>query len=258
MIRRFGAIPDHAADVDDDLRSRHVGILLGASPSLFGASANVDWSGFLGRVPDQAATSACVGFAFATACFMRASISGHAIPRPSAKAIYDFARLIDMPAVLEDIGSRPRSAIQGMREYGLLAEDRWPMTTPINELPPLDIFIHGRDALLTGHYRIEPGPGCGGLIRRALVAGFIPTFAMPVDEAYLTYDGSSVYQGVAGNVVGRHAQAVIGCTEDTFLVANSWGRRWGLEGMARIAASFFDTVAVADVLVPTVIPAEVR
>lgn len=241
MMRGLGHIPDDHATVDEDLRERHVGVLLGAAagelPSI------VDYSSMLERIPDQGSTSSCVGQAFATAIFLRAHLDGIPLPRPSAKAIYDVARLIETPNALIDIGSRPRLAVQGMQDYGIVAEERWPLTEAnVNTPPPLDVFRAGLGAKLSGHYRIG-GADVGTLLRSALARGFVPVFAMDVDDAYLAYDGSAIYGGLTAPRVGSHMQAVVGYGAEYFLVANSWGAGWGQRGLARIAADFFNTAA---------------
>lgn len=254
-VRRFGHVPDHDADVEEDLRDRHVGALVG--PSAGAMPAEVDYSGLLDRIPDQRSSNSCVGQAFATALYLRAQIAGSPIDRPSAKAIYDVARLVDSPGVLFDDGCRPRAALLGTQDYGLVAESRWPLSdVNVNDKPPLDVFRAGVGAVLSAYYRIG-GADVATLIRIALGKGFVPVFAMDVDAAYETYAGDGVYGGLTGPVLGSHMQAVVGCGADHILVANSWGPRWGAAGFSRIAPTFFNSPAVRDVIVPTLIPTKV-
>src|SRR3990167_3734272 len=126
-LRPCGHILDLDADVAEDLRDRHVGRLVGAVGAV-SLPTSVDYSSLLDGVQEQRASSSCVGQAFSTAIYLRANLAGHPIARPSAKAIYDIARLSDQKNVLVDQGSRPRAALDGMLEYGLVAADRWPLT----------------------------------------------------------------------------------------------------------------------------------
>lgn len=253
-MRSFGHIPDLESDVEGDLRDRHVGGLIGASVSALPAS--IDYSAFLPAIPDQGSSSSCVGQAFATAIYLRAKLAGHPIDRPSAKAIYDCARLVDTRDVLVDDGSRPRAAIDGLQEFGIVGDARWPLTdTNVNDRPPLDVFQHGLGALLSAYYRIGGGD-VATLVRSALAKGFIPVFAMDVDAAYLSYAGGT-YRGLTGPRVGGHMQAIVGYDADTCLVANSWGAGWGVGGFSRIAADFLNTLAVRDVIVLTTVPTKV-
>lgn len=247
----LGCIPDHRPDVDEDLRERHVGMLIGAEPSTL--PTHVDYSHFLGRVPDQLNTNSCVGQAFATSIYLRAQIMGEPLPRPSAKAIYDIARLIDTPGELADVGSRPRAALLGMQEYGLVADERWPLTIAnVDEPPPLDVFRAGLAAMLSGYYRIGGGD-LATLARIALARGFLPFFAMPTDESFRSYDGSAPWDGLRGPLLGYHAMTLVGYAPGFLYLANSWGSRWGAAGFGRITDGAFNAIAF-DVLVPTVIP----
>jgi len=149
-------------------------------------------------------------------------------------------------------------AIQGARAYGLVADTRWPLgASNINELPPLDVFQHSLADKLGEYYRIPAGQGCAALVRQALVHGYCPIFAMPVDEAYEQYDGSSTYPGVTGAELGGHMQCAAGFGPGYILAVNSWGRAWGANGRARLVDDWFDSGFVTDILVPTVLPKEV-
>ncbi len=253
MILRCGHIPDSLEDVVDDLESRHIGQLIGAAPTTLPSS--VDHSAKLQSIPDQGGSSSCVGQAFATSIYLRAQIAGQPIPRPSAKAIYDTARLLDAPnEPMIDIGSRPRMALLGVQEHGLVAEERWPLTEGnVNAPPPLDVWQHGLGQLLTGWYRIAAGPGSATLVRSAIARGFCPVFAMPVDSQYQSISDATIYSGLYGPSVGSHMQCIDAFGDGWLLVANSWGSSWGVRGHARLSDSTFERLAV-DILVPTVVP----
>lgn len=250
----LGLIPDRQRDVDADARLRHVGILLGAQR--IAGPIHIDRRDLLDGVQDQGGSNSCVGQALASSIYLTAASSGQTIERPSAKGIYDLARLVDSPNVLDDVGSRPRAAIIGMQDYGMVANSRWPLTAlNVNDKPPLDVFQHAYPARLSAYYRIV-GASSALLVRTALARGFFPVFGMPVDEAYQAHDGRTTFTGLRGPMVGYHMQCVIGCGTDDLLVLNSWGRGWGDGGFIRIADAAFDTLAF-DVLVPTVAPAAV-
>lgn len=250
-LRGKGHTPDRHDHVAEDLAVRHVGLLLGARVS--DTPDAVDYSTMV-DIPDQGPTESCVGQAFATAIFLLAHLSGIPLPRPSAKAIWDFARLTDDPTTLTNVGCRPRAAIDAVGSYGLVADSRWPLSAAnMNDPPPLDVFRAGLGAKLSAYYRCD-GSDVVAQLRSALAQRFIPVFAMDVDDAYERYDGSSVYAGLTGPLLGSHMQAIVGYTQDAFLVANSWGEGWGRGGFARVAPAFFNTDAVRDVLVPTVAP----
>jgi hypothetical protein len=252
-MRGLGAIPDAAEDVEEDLRRHHVGQLVGAAPVAL--PDRVDYSSLVGPIPDQEWSSACVGFAFATAIYLRSRIAGHPMAeRPSAKAIYDIARLGDTQDWLADVGSRPRAAVDGMQTFGLVAESRWPLTADnVNEKPPLDVFRAGVGALLSGHYRISGDVAV--LARQALAKGFPVFFAMPVDKAFMQLEDADVYEG-GGEPLGSHAMCLVGYEPGAFIVANSWGPSWAVGGIGRISDACLSRAF--DLLVPTIIPEAVQ
>jgi C1A family cysteine protease len=248
---RYGHRHDPASVVRDDVHNRHVGALLGPHMRL---ASSIDYSGLLDHVPDQLSTSSCVGCAFSTAVYLRAAVAGNPIARPSRKAIYDVARMIEAPhAPLADEGSVPSLAIQGMRDYGMVAEDRWPLTDDaVNVMPPLDVFQHAVDATLGEHYRITAGAGASMLIKMALSRGYVPALAIPVEQAFEDYS-SGVYNWTGGPALGSHMVACVGFDSKGLLICNSWGPSWGMNGLVRVAESFVD-IHAADILVVTTAP----
>lgn len=256
-MKGLGFLPDDEALVGAELRERHarglVDTTLETLPERWDLSPHVE------TIPNQGSTSSCVGHALATSLEVRGRVSGSPIARPSAKAIYDVARMVRAPRrELGDFGCQPSAAIDGISRYGLVAEARWPLDEAnVNELPPLDVFAHGVGALLGAHYRIPSGLGAAGLLRRALHAGYVPVFAMTVDDAYFEHAGRTAYRAQLGPVVGSHMQALVGYLEDVFVVANSWGTEWGTGGFALLGADFLESAACSSFIVPTILPLRV-
>jgi len=262
MSRSYGHLPDHRRVIEYDLIHRPIARLPGLvhASHLETASSELSYAPLLEAngdgVPDQLSTSSCVGNAFSTSVFLRAAISGKPITRPSRKAIYDIARLIDAPYMqMVDEGSRPAAAVLGMQQYGLVDERRWPLLEErVNDDPPEDVFQHALDARVNNYYRIAPGAGCAASIRRALLSGYVPAFAMPVDQVYENYDGEGIYAGIMGPILGGHMQCVVGFGSGYLLVCNSWSSSWGMKGLAPVTDGWFDSSNVTDILVPTVVP----
>ncbi len=253
----LGFIDDPSEIVEAELVAHHVSGLIRSSAAT--APEVFSWRAHVPAVADQWSTNSCVGQAFASSIELRAILTGHPIHRPSAKAIYDMARMLDVgkDADLLDVGSSPSRAIEGMRTYGLVAEARWPLTVEnVNVKPAWDVYQNSLNARLGQHYRITPGPGACNEVRKALVAGYLPVFAMDVDQRYMDYDGTSVYR-VGLESVGRHMQCVVGYAEDYFEVLNSWGPSWGDGGFARIGQDFLESRACNAWAVPTIVPIQV-
>jgi hypothetical protein len=234
--RYFG----HVQDIPD-ARDWSFSDLLAMRPAI--VTGSVDYSDRLDAVQNQLGGS-CVGQSIASAAFLTAAIAGTPIGRPSALFPYSIARLLDAPNMgLVDIGCRPRTAMLGIRERGLIAIDRWPETSDnLNAVPPLDAFQAGEDATLDAFYRIDDAGDVREGLRHALARGYCPLFGMSVDTAYEGI-GSRIYIEPSGSVLGNHAQVVVGYHEptDAFRVLNSWGTTFGSGGFSWIASSFMST-----------------
>jgi len=258
-VRGLGFLPDPTDIVDAETIARPLRALTGSSLSTLPDAFSWLHTGNVPQPRDQSVTSSCVGQALAASVQIRAAISGHSAV-PSASAIYAIARMLDqsrdMPLV--DVGSSPSRAIEGAKEWGMVSESRWPFSVAnVDVKPPLDVFQNGLDATLGQHYRIPSGWGAIDGIKRALVAGYIPIFAMTVDEAYERYDGSDVYRAPSGRVLGRHMQCIVGYDGSDFEILNSWGSGWGRDGIARIGSSVMASSDVSSIIVPTVVPGQV-
>jgi C1A family cysteine protease len=257
MTKGLGFIPDDDEIVSAQLVAYPAHALVGVP---VGLPASISWRSLVDLVPDQGGTSSCVGHAFASSIDLLAKVRGNPIARPSASAIYAFARKrqVGPDAPLFDGGTSPSVAIEVMKDFGLAAEERWPFDSAhINDEPPLDVFHAGADALLSQHYRIANTSLAQDMIRQALAKGYIPTFAMSVDDAFMGWFGRAVYRGPDGASKGWHMQAIVGYADDYFEVLGSWGRNWADEGFVRIHESFFTTQNVGSILVPTIIPLKV-
>lgn len=259
--RGFGWLPDDPTIVNHEMVHRPLGELVGAAPSPL-AIRSVDFTPFMLDIPDQGATSSCVGQAFATSLFLRAAVTGISIPRPSAKLIYDFARAEDQPYVkLVDAGSRPLAAIRCLVDKGMVAESAWPIlegpdgSTNINVRPLLDIYQDALGFVVGDYYRIPAGRGASDGIRHALALGHVPVFAMPVDETYEHWGTGKVYEGRRGASLGGHMQSTGGYGDGFISVVSSWGIGHGYRGIVKIANDYFDSGEVTDIIVATLVPA---
>ncbi len=258
MTHSFGFLPDPRDIHDAELVAHNSRAL---RRDAFPVPPTFTWAVDPAIVPlprDQSVTSSCVGQALAASVEMRSATVGRRIV-PSAKAIYDFARMVDTTdrkAPLLDIGCSPSRAIEGTEDYGLVSEERWPFSVAdIDTKPPLDVIQAGADGVLAQHHRITPGRGACDEVRRMLANGFFPCFAMTVDEAYDRYDGSDVYRAPSGRALGRHYQVCVGYYEGGVIeVLNSWGTSWGRDGLARISEEVLESSDVTHWIVPAVLP----
>lgn len=264
ITRGKGYLPDDELIVSEQLVSKaaapHLGFNSGAATVL----PRIDYTGLLPFIPDQGPTSSCVGQALATAIYLNAKIAGHPIPRPSAKAIYDFAREEDQPYErLVDSGSRPLAAMNAVKNHGMTRDEDWPIlfgpkgdAININDKPLLHVFQNALSAKLDDFYRITAGSGAVELVKFALARGYCPIFSMPVDDIYEQWSDSKIYEGRRNVSLGGHMQAIGGYDDATrsVIVIGSWSRFWANGGLIQISYDYFESGECRDILVPTTAP----
>ena len=257
--RGLGWRPDDPSIVQHELVSKHLSNLVGAMAPVRAPVLN--YTPLLDKIPDQRNTSSCVGHAFATAIYLTAKLQGFDIPRPSAKAIYDFARGEDQPYVhLQDDGCRPLAAIRCLVDKGMVSDADWPILfhpegmSNINVRPPIDVYQEALAAKVGDWYRIAAGPGASALIDHALARGYCPVFAMPVDHEYQWLQGEKIYEGRKGASLGGHMQAIAGKGDGYKMIVTSWGATHGDYGVVKIANDYIDSGECTDIIVCTVVP----
>lgn len=251
----YGWLPDRPEDIAEDLASRHVGLLLGRDVSFV---PERDWSKYLDVVLDQGKTNTCVWQWLSNAVFLAGAVHGVPVVRPSVRYGYAVTQWLDRPyAPLRDVGCRAVVAMRAAQKHGLIATGRWPFDAAnVTETPPFDCDIAGADALLTGWYRVDNADPA--ILRTAVDRGHFPGFAIDVHENFEAYRGKGVYDTPAGAWLGRHMLTVVGYTENTFKVLNSWGTGWGDDGFGYLSDAFVMSRFVRDRLVVTGAPAGMR
>ncbi len=258
--RGLGFLPDDPRLVELELYTRPAEALVGGDAGV-SETLPLAWSNLahVKQLPDQGLTQSCVGQAAATALETLSHLHGRPIARPSALAIYTYARLIARPhQPLVDVGCSPSAALQGMRDRGLVAESRWSLQEhDVDEAMPVDVDQHALDALLGEHHRAAPGRGIAERLRLAIHQGHVPIYAQDVDQSFMSYDGSAVFRDLSSGIRGRHMQAIVGYGPDWFLVAGSWGRDWGRDGFALVADEFMESGACDSFIFLTLAPKQV-
>jgi len=251
----------HIPDAPDERDRRFEVSPLRFRPPLVSSVEGIDHTRYLPPVATQIANNCC-GHATAAAAYATAFFASRSIARPSVAFAYSVSRLKE-PRVpghprLIDRGCSLRNMFKGLGEWGLIADERWPeVAETVDVIPPDDCFREGEAARVSAYYRIPDGPGASLQLLSALRRGLFPVFAMIVDSDYAAI-GDGVYVEPGGTSLGGHAQVVAGFSPelDAFLVRNSWGRGFGVDGNAWVASSFMDR-GTFDKWVIEVTPAEV-
>lgn len=252
LVRGTGLLPDDPELVRAENASCPLTVLTGMAKR----PKDFDRRGLIDRIIDQGWTNSCVGCAIATAIFLRGQASGKPVRRPSAKLIYDQARLAggDVPELI-DWGCRPHDAIEAARRHGLVPEVSWPLftddpnmlalaprgTTWINTKPDFTTYHEAADSVMTGYFRADTGDIIGAL-EGAIALDYFPVFGMLVEPRFGRVVGDELYDA-PGRVedypgLPGHMQAICGYDEEAFLVVSSWGESHGNRGIVRVAKRF--------------------
>jgi len=250
----LGCVLDPSEVVAGELRTRHVASLIGSDA----AYAPVrDWREHLDFVPDQGPTETCVAWSLSSATLLAARVAGRPIARPSVRWLYAISHWAVLPGTpIAPNGRSARTMSVAAERHGLVAESRWPFdVAQVTEPPPLDLDVAGADALLTGWYRVGGGD-VPTQLRMALNAGHFPMLAMQVRESFDAYRGG-IYEP-RGRARGWHMLVVVGYSPKAFVLLNSWGPLHGDGGFVLIDDELVLGPEVADIVVVTTAPKEVR
>jgi hypothetical protein len=214
-------------------------------------------------VLDQGKEGACTGFGLAAVInFLLWQQNGYqtkGLKPVSPRMLYHMARLYDEWAGEDYEGSSCRGAMKGWHRHGVCTEGLWPYRNKKGRVA----FVQPdkgweQDAAarpLGAYYRIDKKN--------------ISDLQSAIHEVKAIYCSADVHKGwflkktkepviiqPDKKKLGGHAFAVVGYTEDGFVVQNSWGPDWGYHGFAIL--SYEDWVASVTDAWGTVLGAPMR
>uniref|UniRef100_I2Q584 Cysteine protease n=1 Tax=Desulfovibrio sp. U5L TaxID=596152 RepID=I2Q584_9BACT len=237
--RTFDARPDRI-----DLRDRPYQPKLVSLPPLFPDLESIrkylpDYAKAL--VLDQGREGACTGFGLAaTINYLRWRNNGYSlqgIKSVSPRMLYHMAQLYDEWPGEDYEGSSCRGAMKGWNRHGVCSEALWPSCNeagvPGFVAPGIGWDKDAAQLPLGAYYRIDKAS--------------ITDLQSAVVEVGAIYCSANVHEGwfigktedpqiipwQNNKPVGGHAFAIVGYTQDGFIVQNSWGaEKWGHHGFA--------------------------
>lgn len=179
-------------------------------------------------VHDQESEGACTGFALAAVIDLLNRQRGRRY-RVSPRMLYEMARRFDEWPGEAFEGSSCRGAIRGWYAMGVCRERDWPYKVGTPGALTIRRAKRARENTVGAYYRLRHR---------------LPDFHAALNEAGAIFVSADVHEGwsmasAAGGdiprreeIIGGHAFAIVGYDRDGFLVQNSWGRRWGRNGVA--------------------------
>lgn len=178
-------------------------------------------------VRDQRATQRCTGFALAHVIDFLTTGRSKAWGTVSARMLYEMAKLNDEWAGSAYEGSSIRGALNGFFRNGVCrsglapdhADDEWVLTYEMNK--------EAQERRLGAYYRIQPD---------------VSDYHAALNELGIVYASAQIHSNWAtpangeiapdGTPIGGHAFAIVGYDAKGFFVLNSWGPKWGRNGVA--------------------------
>lgn len=254
-----------ALDQPDDQRDWDAGAILSASddlPDSVDLFEHLDGLGVL----DQGVSNACVGFAVATAAYIRAKVAGLSNIRPASPlALYALGRaaaLGDPRAALMDGGSQPRLVLHAAAKWGLVPESVWQFDLArVNQRPSWSALNHGVGYELKSYYWLTSyGTRRCDDICMALAMGYPVVCSIAVDESLDSYVRGDVLPASSGPRRGNHMVTIVGYRQGNsgteFLMVNSWGVNWGTNGTAWLSKERIQDLGTKSIAVIQTVPGE--
>jgi C1A family cysteine protease len=146
---------------------------------------------------------------------------------------------------LQDSGAHFRALFDQAMNFGVLAESDCPWEPGhVNDDPGFDALVNGQTSLLRAnnwHTVDSDGDARHQEVRAALSAGHGVGGAWAVKKGF-TRCASAFYDLAADGsaFAGNHAMALVGYDEDRYLLQNSWGNEFGLDGYVWVPLRFVE------------------
>lgn len=190
-------------------------------------------------VLDQGGEGACTGFGLAAVInyilWRNNNYQVQGLDVVSPRMLYHMAQLYDEWEGEDYVGSSCRGAMKGWHRHGVCSEALWPYRNNNGQIayvsPAKGWEKDAADRQLGAYYRIDKHS--------------ISDLQYAIYEVGSVYCSADVHEGwylpnterleiipFHSTVVGGHAFALVGYTEDGFIVQNSWGPNWGYNGFA--------------------------
>src|SRR6185503_12166757 len=149
--------------------------------------------------------------------------------RVSARMLYEMAKRNDEWAGSTYEGSSIRGAIKGFYRNGVCTDARAPDDPGTKDWALTYVMAkEARETRLGAYLRLEPD---------------ISDYHAALNEVGVIYASAQIHTGwdhpvdgcitPNGKPVGGHAFAIVGYDDQGFWILNSWGDKWGKEGLAR-------------------------
>jgi C1A family cysteine protease len=237
---RYGWVPDLPDRRDHMYALRNLGQQL---------PAKVDLHMHCPPVYDQGDLGSCTANALAGALDFERKRQDMAFMNPSRLFIYYNERVIE-DSVAQDSGAQLRDGMKSVASQGACTEKLWPYVAgEFAVKPPAACYTDGAQHTALQYSRV---PQDVTHLKTCLASGFPFVYGFTVYESFesdaVTKTGKVPMPGQDEQVLGGHAVLAVGYSDASqrFLVRNSWGPDWGINGYFTIPYAYLTDPNLAD------------
>jgi C1A family cysteine protease len=210
--------------------------------------SKVDLRGTCSPVEIQGELGSCIACALAGALEFLECKDGVPYVDISRLFIYYNARVI-LKTVDTDEGAMPRDGIKTLAKVGACSEKLWPyVISKFREKPPASCYRDAAKHQITSYYRIQTL----NEMRSCLAEGFPFVFGF---VPYESFESSKVERAGVLNMpksnelpLAGHVVLAVGYNDKQkrFLVRNSWGPYWGMQGYFTMPYKYLENRDLSD------------
>jgi len=236
MTHSYGWLPDIPDQRD---------YLYGAIRPVIKLPDKIDLRGLCSAVEDQGNLGSCTAQALAGNIEFLDNRTDSLYTDVSRLFIYYNERVIQ-DTIEYDSGASLRNGIKTLKNEGVCHEENWPyIISRFDKKPPKKCYAEAKQHLIQSYHRIY----ALGEMLACLAEGYPFVFGFTV---YESFESAKVKKtGIVDMpkkdeiVLGGHAVMAVGYdkTKKRFLVRNSWGRSWGIDGYFTMPFGYPESLA---------------
>ena len=145
-----------------------------------------------------------------------------------------------------DAGASLRDGIKTLKDDGACHEETWPyVISRFDRKPPPGCYLEAKKHRIESYHRLNAMSD----LLACLAEGYPFVFGFTVYESFESAEvrrtGIARMPKKKETVIGGHAVMAVGYDQagNRFLVRNSWGKRWGMEGYFTMPFEYLETIA---------------
>lgn len=210
--------------------------------------SHVDLRGKCPEVYDQGELGSCTANAIAFACEFDLMQQKEASYTPSRLFIYYNEREME-GTVYSDSGAVIRDGIKTIDDFGFLPESEWPYDISkfaVKPAPELYTEALQKNITLKDYGVVNQKED---EMKQALASGFPIIIGFIVFESFMSAKVAKTGQVSAPRIherpVGGHCVAIVGYDKKGWIVRNSWGKDWGIDGHCHMPYGYLENPHLA-------------